>query len=594
MLRIVRISLGVVCLICVQTGLRATPPASDDDTSLKNALAVQQALSQARHYLYQSDPGRAVEILEEQLPRINGNSTYLRTLREAYRCYIQELWVANNPKEARRYLERLCVIDPAAAQDKVLSGQAAPPARPIDVKSAAAGSTAETPPIKAPQPMIAPQPSTAASPMTSAPPAVTKQEELTPTATAAVEPTGASRWSPVASAVTPVEQGPVLRGKLRDPFDMTNQRFGSEDRSLARQLQVDGEGEYALQHFDEARKCFERAYQADPQAIGGVTREHWAYCILNYVSRKMNQSAITADRLEELRKLVNSATIMSPAVSDSSQKTLRDIDSRRAELDNTGADAIAIEHKGKNAQGWQIAETAHFRVLYMNEEQGFVEKVARTAETTRRDMFRKWFGHDGVRWDSKCDVFLHATAAEYSKATGAPLDAPGHASIDWNKTGVVSRRIDVHREQNGLLDTLLPRETTHVVLAGMFGAAPLPKWADVGMAVLTESAGRVGEHRRNLAKCQKDGTLYMVRALLQLPDYPQKERIQAFYAQSIVLVEFLASQRGPTVFSEFLRDAGREGHELALRRHYGWNFSDLEMHWSQYVLNESNRLARAQ
>lgn len=581
--RIVRFSLGVFCLICFETGVKADSPIADDDTTLKNALAVQQALSQARHHLYLADPGRAVEILEEQLPRINGNNTYLRTLREAYRSYIQELWLANNPKQAKRYLERLCVIEPSAAQDKVLCGQAAVPSS-----------------VKAPQAIIAQQPSTAAPPPLPAPTAVNKQEQPPMTASvAAVQPGSPSKWipaAPTAAAVGPVEPTPAFRGKLNDPFDLTNQRYGSADRSLARELQGQGEEEYARRHFDEARKCYERAYQADPQSIGVGTREHWAFCILNYVATRMNQAGISADRLEELRKLVNSAALMSAAVSDSSQKTLREIDSRRAELANTGADAISVEHKGKNAQGWQTAETAHFRVLHRGEDQDFVDKVARTAEKTRRDMFRKWFGHDGTRWDSKCDLFLHATAAEYSKATGAPLDAPGHATIDWadNKTGVVSRRIDIHREQNGLLDTLLPRETTHVVLAGMFGSVPMPRWADVGMAVLTESSGRVGEHRRNLARCHKEGSLFTVRALLQLPDYPEKEKIQAFYAQSVVLVEFLASQRGPTVFTEFLRDGAREGHELALRRHYGWNFSDLEGHWAQYLVNESARLARVQ
>lgn len=114
------------------------------------------------------------------------------------------------------------------------------------------------------------------------------------------------------------------------------------------------------------------------------------------------------------------------------------------------------------------------------------------------------------------------------------------------------------------------------------------------MAVLTESAGRIGEHRRNLASCWKDGSLFSVKDLLQLADYPDKQRIRAFYAQSVVLVEFLTSQRGPEVFTEFFRDGGREGFELALRRHYGWTFSDLETHWGQYVTNETARLARAQ
>ena len=39
------------------------------------------------------------------------------------------------------------------------------------------------------------------------------------------------------------EPAPVYRGKLDDPFAMSNQRFGVEDRSLARQLQNKGEAD---------------------------------------------------------------------------------------------------------------------------------------------------------------------------------------------------------------------------------------------------------------------------------------------------------------------------------------------------------------
>jgi tetratricopeptide (TPR) repeat protein len=565
MLRFLRTPLGVAWLSSIlSAGVLAAPPA--DDAAVNHSLAVQQALAQGGYYLNTANPAKAVEVLEEQLPYINGNSTYLAKLQMAYRAHVKELWLANNEKQARRYLERLCVLDPSAANDPILCGRS--PAEKTAVQPTEPKSATGVPAVAAPQVIIAPRPTTAAVAPT----------ELAPAPASTSEP------------------GAIFRGKLEDPFLLANQRFGSDERSLARQLLSKGETEYGLRHFEEARKFFERAYQADPQIIGSKTKEYWAYCILYHVNVRVNGAGMTTERLEEMRRLVDAAVLMSSVVSEDSLKVIRAIDARGGKMSASEADVVEVQHKPRNAQGWQMAETAHFRVLHRNESREFVEKVARTAEKTRGDMFRKWFKHDGIRWDEKCELRLHATADDYSKATGAPLDSPGHASITWaeDKSGVVSRRIDMHCDQNALLETLLPRETTHVVLAGMFGASPLPRWADVGMAVLTESSSRVGEHRRNLASCYKDGSLFGVRDLLQMADYPEKQRIRAFYAQSVALVEFLTSRHGPAVFAEFVRDGGREGFELALRRHYQWNLSDLETHWAQHVLSESARLARAQ
>jgi hypothetical protein len=45
------------------------------------------------------------------------------------------------------------------------------------------------------------------------------------------------------------------------------------------------------------------------------------------------------------------------------------------------------------------------------------------------------------------------------------------------------------------------------------------------------------------------------------------------------LVDFLARAKGPRTFAHFLGDGLRGGYEAALRRHYGWDFDDLEQHW---------------
>jgi hypothetical protein len=200
-------------------------------------------------------------------------------------------------------------------------------------------------------------------------------------------------------------------------------------------------------------------------------------------------------------------------------------------------------------------------------------------------MQRKWFGADGEAWSPKCDLYLHATAQDYGRVTGQATNSPGHSRIETDPgTGrVVSRVIHLHCENPGaLLSAVLPHEATHAVLAGQFGKQPVPRWADEGMAVLTEPAEKRELHRRNLAKCK--GELFPVRELMQLADYPPARRISAFYAQSVSLVDYLCALRGPQVFAQFLRDGLREGYEPALRRHYGIEgFADLQGRWGQHV-----------
>ena len=142
-----------------------------------------------------------------------------------------------------------------------------------------------------------------------------------------------------------------------------------------------------------------------------------------------------------------------------------------------------------------------------------------------------------------------------------------------------------------LLEAVLPHETTHVVLAGQFGPYDVPRWADEGMAVLSEPAEQIDKHRQNLARCQRDGQLFSPKDLMGLKDYPAPRQIPAFYAQSVVFVDFLVQQRGPQTFAAFLKDGLKDGYEPALRRHYGWDYATLQTHWDRHLSAEVSRVS---
>ena len=196
-------------------------------------------------------------------------------------------------------------------------------------------------------------------------------------------------------------------------------------------------------------------------------------------------------------------------------------------------------------------------------------------------------------WDEPCEIYLYATAEDYSLATGQPPQVAGHSSFDVRRTAASSRRrIDIHCDDPNAFVGVLPHETTHVVLAGRFGDRRLPHWADEGMAVLAEPRDRIDLHLRNLPRHRRDDELFPVAELMQMDGYPDGRRIGSFYAESVSLVAFLSAEKGSKVFADFLRDGLKDGYESALKSDYGINgFDDLQERWQRYAFGGDGGLA---
>lgn len=540
--------IGLVALLCAAPfvytpRLAADPPARDADGTVESHLLAQTATLQAEMYLMQRQPAKAVEVLEAQLPRVNVNRKYLNVLRNAYRAYIQELSVGNQTALAQKYAARLKILETNSAAD---------PPRAQAPAAAAPGSQPSQP---------APVPAALAS------------------------GTG-GYYKPVGTAGDPAAGGTATkaRGKL-DPFDVSNQAVSPLTGSRASALLARAEEEFARRRYTAAGKLYDEANRADATVTRGC-HERWAYCKLQRVVAEINNTDAQHCPWPELEREVRTAMALAPSLEKTGKWLLGEIDSRRGAPGKSAAPAavdVAVRHLARDPRGWEVAETASFRILHKQPRE-LAEQVARAAERTRVDMQRKWFGR-GEAWSPKCDIYLHATAQDYGRVTGQATNSPGHSRIEADPgTGrVVSRVIHLHCENpSALLTAVLPHEATHAVLAGQFGKYAVPRWADEGMAVLTEPAEKREQHRRNLAKCK--GELFAVRELMQLSDYPPARRISAFYAQSVSLVDYLCGLRGPQTFAQFLRDGLREGYEPALRRHYNiQGFADLQGRWGQHA-----------
>lgn len=539
------ILLAIPVLIFVSQTAAQQPAANDD--AFQNRLIVQRAIAQAENFLIERQTKKAVDMLETHLPRINGNATYLRLLRDSYRQYIKELHIAHSDDLAAKYLARLSILDKDAAREVGL--------QPTEK----ATQTAAENPAKESD----------------------KYYQRVTSDDAKLSP-------PLARITTETEVPGAVRHKQEaDPFDLTNQRSPgahatAAGKQQAKTLLAQADAEFNNRRFEQARMLYGRAFEAD-QSTAADGRDRWAYCMLNSVVEQLNASKLDTNSLKKLTDDVRCAVAMSPNLTNTGRWLLEEIDTRKgSETRPTAAAQVAVQHSQRN--GWNVAESTWFRVHHKQGRE-FGEQIVSIAERTRVDVLRKWFGGNGIPWRNKCDVYLHATAQAYASATGVSASSPGHSRIETETGSVISRRMDLRCDVSNLLHGVLPHETTHVVLAGQFGKHDVPRWADEGMAVLSEPADAIAQHRRNLAQSLQSRQTFTIRELMHLNDYPQAQRVAVFYAQSVDVVAFMTELRGPQVFADFLRDGLQSGYEQSLRRHYGLSsFDDLQTRWQQQSL----------
>jgi hypothetical protein len=535
--------LGAGLLLGGHFFLRAADSKDEGEGKLQTQLAVQKALQEGRDHLQRGNYQAAVFALESQVARINGSREYLSALAEAYRGYIRELKQSNRAAEVPTYLERLKILDPGV----VLDQGAVPPAPPATAKA-----PAELPP---PRPVAPPE---------------RKAPALAALAGALPEKKARAKGE---------DPGPAA-----DPFADDNQAPPSPPR--ARELLAKAEQEFGKDNFPAAGRLYEQACQED-ERLTAECGQRWAYCRLRGVAEALNNGA--PDSPAGLEREVQQALTLarSNAKLEAFGKDLQ----RRLEQTGRGAGPrgeaaapVEVKHTPRaEAKKWAVAETANFRVFH-NQPTEVAERVARAAESARLAASRKWFNDNGIAWNPICDVYVYASRQEYLQQTRAPMDSPGHTNIYSEGSRVVAREIHLSGDEKGMLTQVLPHEVAHAVLAGRFDGRPVPRWADEGMAVHSEPRERVERHLSSLANYRRDGQLFAVRELLTLDHWPQPNRISAFYAQSVSLVDYLCRLKSSDVVTQFMRDAMKSGYEPALERHYGIrDLNVLEQNWQQFA-----------
>ena len=235
--------------------------------------------------------------------------------------------------------------------------------------------------------------------------------------------------------------------------------------------------------------------------------------------------------------------------------------------------------------GWTIAESPNFRCRCQLPEAD-ARRLAVCCETWRARLRKVWLSEpDDGNWRVKCEVQLHSNRDAYNHTLNRAGDTSvGSTMIRFDQGRPVLRKIDVRRDASDWSNAALPHELTHVILADRFGGRALPRWADEGIAMLSESQEKHRERLVNLKETLRSRPTFRITDLTLTQRLPGPQLRDAFYGQSVGLVSLLVRRSTPARFADFLLAADRLGLDRALREHYQLDgVAGLQHQWDQWA-----------
>ena len=203
------------------------------------------------------------------------------------------------------------------------------------------------------------------------------------------------------------------------------------------------------------------------------------------------------------------------------------------------------------------------------------KQVADAAEAYRRDLAMHWLDEELPPWRTRCPIEVIA---------GPNLAAQG--VTEYQRNPVRDFRMQVVGTPQRILDSVLPHEITHTILASYFGR-PLPRWADEGICTTVEHESEKRKHEAKLREFLMSRRGIAMNRLFLLTEYPQD--ILPMYAQGYSVCQFLIAQGGPHQFIEFLTDyMQRPSWTDNIRHHYGYDsLGQLQDRWLAWVRSGS-------
>ncbi len=215
------------------------------------------------------------------------------------------------------------------------------------------------------------------------------------------------------------------------------------------------------------------------------------------------------------------------------------------------------------------------------ESEDVAKQVALTAERCRDELAVEWLGKKLPRWFKPCDVNVSV----------GQVGAGGATSFAFDRGEVFGWRMRVQGTLERILDSVIPHEVTHTILACHF-RRPLPRWADEGAATLVEHESEQRRQQLTLKQVFDTPRRIPLKNLLAIKEYPSDmQDVLTLYAQGYSLADFLVQKGGKQAYLKFLNDAHKNGWDAAIKHSYSFsNISALEKEWSGWVIAGSPAL----
>ena len=214
-------------------------------------------------------------------------------------------------------------------------------------------------------------------------------------------------------------------------------------------------------------------------------------------------------------------------------------------------------------------KTANFSVDAPTPE--LAKKFGDMAEFYRKEKALEWLGREMPQWPARCPLQVQLV-----QGTAGGQTTFSFGSENGRPT-VSSQVMEIRGEAKQLLNSVLPHEVTHTVLAYHFGR-PVPRWADEGGSVLSENDEERFSHDRTCRELLNAGQGIRLRVLFRMAEYPRQMIV--LYAQGYSISAYLVEKGG----------GGREGRGKLLQfLSMGMQGNDPKYHGTPESWNEATR-----
>ncbi len=219
----------------------------------------------------------------------------------------------------------------------------------------------------------------------------------------------------------------------------------------------------------------------------------------------------------------------------------------------------------------RAVRTANFAVVDAPTPE-LAQQVAQAAEQFRKTLAIQWLGKELPRWSAPCTIRVVAGNRPCEGVTNYNR-YPGH---------VGDFQMVVIGTPQRILDSVLPHEVTHTVLATHFGR-PLPRWADEGLSTTVEHVAEKSKHDVKLKEFLTTGKGIPMNQMFMMTEYPPE--MLTLYAQGYSVCRFLVEQSGPQEFIKFIETYFQQGSwTQAVRQHYRYaSLEEFQQHWLAWV-----------